>query len=114
MDSAWLHHATNLQQNANDKLHAAQCPGISLYARVVQIGAVQGAAQLLCQLTKGVSGVVGDLLGSQVRVLVAGTTLTLMCKPMFALLSRCAQACACFLFWILCLHALLPQCIYSS
>ncbi len=32
-----------------------------------QIGAVQGLAQFLCQLTKGVSGVVGDLLGSQVR-----------------------------------------------
>ena len=30
------------------------------------IGAVQGIAQFLCQLTKGVSGVVGDLLGSQV------------------------------------------------
>ncbi len=31
------------------------------------IGAVQGIAQFLCQLTKGVSGVVGDLLGSQVQ-----------------------------------------------
>ena len=52
-----------------------------------QIGAVQGIAQFLCQLTKGVSGVAGDLLGSQVRVLVFGTFLTLACKPMFALLS---------------------------
>lgn len=41
----------------------------------------------MCQLTKGVSGVAGDLLGSQVRVLVFGTFLTLLCKPMFALLS---------------------------
>lgn len=32
----------------------------------LQIGAVQGAAQFLCQLSKGVSGVVGDVLGSQV------------------------------------------------
>lgn len=52
-----------------------------------QIGGVQGLAQFLCQLSKGVSGVVGDLLGSQLRVLMFGTTLTLLCKPMFALLS---------------------------
>ncbi|MEW5302087.1 MAG: hypothetical protein WDW36_004897 [Sanguina aurantia] len=52
-----------------------------------KIGAVQGAAQFLCQISKGVSGVAGDLLGSQVRVLVFGTFLTLMCKPMFAALS---------------------------
>lgn len=31
-----------------------------------QIGAVQGLAQLVCQISKGVSGVVGDMLGSQV------------------------------------------------
>ena len=30
------------------------------------IGAVQGIAQFLCQLTKGISGVAGDMLGSQV------------------------------------------------
>ncbi|GFR51626.1 hypothetical protein Agub_g14053, partial [Astrephomene gubernaculifera] len=52
-----------------------------------KIGAVQGAAQFLCQLSKGVSGVAGDVLGSQTRVLVFGTFLTLACKPMFALLS---------------------------
>ncbi|GIL60946.1 hypothetical protein Vafri_15748 [Volvox africanus] len=52
-----------------------------------KIGAVQGAAQFLCQISKGVSGVVGDILGSQTRVLVFGTFLTLACKPMFALLS---------------------------
>jgi len=51
------------------------------------IGAVQGLAQFLCQLTKGVSGVAGDLLGSQVRVLVFGTFMTLLCKPMFVMLS---------------------------
>lgn len=33
---------------------------------LLQIGAVQGAAQFLCQLSKGVSGVAGDVLGSQV------------------------------------------------
>lgn len=33
-----------------------------------QIGGVQGLAQFLCQLTKGVSGIVGDVVGSQVRV----------------------------------------------
>ncbi|KAG1657019.1 hypothetical protein FOA52_012045 [Chlamydomonas sp. UWO 241] len=51
------------------------------------IGAVQGLAQFLCQITKGVSGVAGDLLGSQVRVLVFGTAMTLLCKPMFVALS---------------------------
>uniref|UniRef100_A0A7S0YI33 Major facilitator superfamily (MFS) profile domain-containing protein n=1 Tax=Polytomella parva TaxID=51329 RepID=A0A7S0YI33_9CHLO len=51
------------------------------------IGAIQGAAQFLCQLSKGVSGIAGDILGSQVRVLVFGTFLTLACKPMFAALS---------------------------
>lgn len=30
-----------------------------------QIGGVQGLAQFLCQLSKGVSGVVGDIAGSQ-------------------------------------------------
>lgn len=52
-----------------------------------KIGALQGAAQFLCQMSKGVSGVVGDLLGSQVRMLVFGTFITLLCKPMFAALS---------------------------
>ncbi|KAG2487499.1 hypothetical protein HYH03_013918 [Edaphochlamys debaryana] len=52
-----------------------------------KIGAVQGIAQFLCQLSKGVSGVVGDMLGSQTRVLLFGTLLTFACKPMFAMLS---------------------------
>ncbi|KAF5831752.1 hypothetical protein DUNSADRAFT_12622 [Dunaliella salina] len=52
-----------------------------------KIGALQGAAQFLCQLSKGVSGVVGDILGSQVRMLVFGTFITLLCKPMYAMLS---------------------------
>lgn len=51
-----------------------------------KIGAVQGLAQFLCQLSKGASGVVGDLVGSQVRVLLVGMLLTLACKPMFPLL----------------------------
>lgn len=51
----------------------------------LQIGAVQGIAQFLAQLAKGVSGIVGDLLGSQVRMVVFGTFLTVLCKPMFAL-----------------------------
>lgn len=66
---------------------AQQTANTSITCTVLQIGAVQGLAQFLCQLTKGVSGVVGDVLGSQVRVLVFGTFLTLACKPMFALLS---------------------------
>ncbi len=51
------------------------------------IGAIQGISQFLCQLTKGVSGVIGDIFGSQVKVVLFGTLLTLICKPMFALLS---------------------------
>ncbi|GFH31887.1 uncharacterized protein HaLaN_31012, partial [Haematococcus lacustris] len=43
-----------------------------------KIGAVQGGAQFLCQISKGVSGIAGDLLGSQIRVLVFGTFLTLL------------------------------------
>lgn len=54
----------------------------------MKIGAVQGIAQFLCQFTKGISGVVGDVLGSQERMLVFGTLLTLLCKPMFAMLSN--------------------------
>jgi len=54
----------------------------------MKIGVVQGIAQFLCQFTKGVSGIAGDLLGSQERVLVFGSLLTLLCKPMFALLSN--------------------------
>jgi hypothetical protein len=40
---------------------------ISSCASCMQIGAVQGAAQFLCQASKGVAGVVGDVMGSQVR-----------------------------------------------
>ena len=54
----------------------------------MKIGAVQGIAQFLCQFTKGVSGIAGDVLGSQERVLVFGSLLTLLCKPMFAMLSN--------------------------
>ncbi len=54
----------------------------------MKIGAVQGIAQFLCQFTKGVSGIAGDVLGSQERVLMFGSLLTLLCKPMFAILSN--------------------------
>lgn len=54
----------------------------------MKIGAIQGTAQFLCQFTKGVSGVAGDVLGSQERVVLFGTLLTLLCKPMFAMLSN--------------------------
>jgi hypothetical protein len=54
----------------------------------MKIGAVQGIAQFLCQFTKGVSGIAGDTLKSQERVLIFGLLLTLLCKPMFALLSN--------------------------
>jgi MFS family permease len=54
----------------------------------MKIGAIQGTAQFLCQFTKGVSGIAGDVLGSQERVVMFGTLLTLLCKPMFAMLSN--------------------------
>lgn len=53
-----------------------------------KIGALQGIAQFLCQFTKGISGIAGDFLGSQERVLIFGSFLTLLCKPMFAMLSN--------------------------
>ena len=49
-----------------------------------RIGSVQALSQLLCQVAKSFSGVMGDLLGSQVKILVFGTALTAACKPMFA------------------------------
>lgn len=52
---------------------------------LMQIGAIQGTAQFLAQLAKGVSGIVGDIVGSQIRVVVFGVCLTFLCKPMFAL-----------------------------
>lgn len=54
----------------------------------VKIGAVQGISQFLCQFTKGVSGVVGDILKSQEKVLMFGMILTLICKPMFVMLEN--------------------------
>jgi hypothetical protein len=48
---------------------------------------VQALSQLLCQIAKSFSGVMGDLLGSQVKILVFGTALTAISKPMFALSS---------------------------
>lgn len=54
---------------------------------VQRIGSVQALSQLLCQVAKSFSGVLGDLLGSQVKILVFGTALTVLCKPMFAVSS---------------------------
>ncbi len=54
----------------------------------VKIGAIQGISQFLCQFTKGISGVVGDILKSQEKVLLFGMILTLLCKPMFIMLEN--------------------------
>ena len=56
-----------------DSLHALQ-----------RIGSVQALSQLLCQISKSFSGVMGDLLGSQVKILLFGTVMTAVSKPMFA------------------------------
>lgn len=48
-----------------------------------QIGNVQAVAQFLSNLTKSVSGTVGDLL-SPARMVIFGTLLTTLNKPMFA------------------------------
>jgi hypothetical protein len=53
-------------------------------ARLQSIGSVQALSQLLCQISKSFSGVLGDVLGSQVKILVFGTALTAACKPLFA------------------------------
>lgn len=49
-----------------------------------QIGNLQAVAQFLCNASKSVSGVIGDLL-SPARMIIFGTLLTTMNKPMFAL-----------------------------
>jgi hypothetical protein len=51
---------------------------------VQNIGSIQALSQLLCQVSKSFSGVLGDVLGSQIKILIFGTTLTAACKPMFA------------------------------
>jgi hypothetical protein len=51
---------------------------------VQRIGGIQALSQLLCQVSKSFSGILGDVLGSQVKILVLGTALTVACKPMFA------------------------------
>lgn len=49
------------------RLPCFECVSLTAMAFLfLQIGAIQGASQFLCQISKGVSGVVGDLLGSQV------------------------------------------------
>eukprot|EP01025_Chloroclados_australasicus_P053393 TRINITY_DN6276_c1_g1_i2.p1 TRINITY_DN6276_c1_g1~~TRINITY_DN6276_c1_g1_i2.p1 ORF type:complete len:553 (-),score=35.37 TRINITY_DN6276_c1_g1_i2:618-2234(-) len=56
-----------------------------LHLNNTKIGQVQALSMFICQLSNGVSGIIGDLLKSQVKVLVFGMVLTLLCKPMFAL-----------------------------
>ena len=45
---------------------------------------MQALSQLLCQIAKSFSGVLGDILGSQIKILVFGMALTTACKPLFA------------------------------
>ncbi|KAG2425670.1 hypothetical protein HXX76_013512 [Chlamydomonas incerta] len=52
---------------------------------IAGIAAAQGSVQFLCGLAKGASGVMGDMLGSQARVIMFGTFLTFLCKPMLLL-----------------------------
>eukprot|EP00198_Chlamydomonas_reinhardtii_P013074 XP_001702411.1 predicted protein [Chlamydomonas reinhardtii] len=49
------------------------------------IVAAQGSVHFLCGLAKGASGVVGDIVRSQSRVIKFGTFLTFLCKPMMLL-----------------------------
>lgn len=49
-----------------------------------RIGSVQALSQLLCQISKSFSGVMGDVLGSQVKILMFGTFMTVLSKPFFA------------------------------
>lgn len=49
-----------------------------------RIGSVQALSQLLCQISKSFSGVMGDVLGSQVKILLFGTFMTALSKPLFA------------------------------
>ena len=53
-------------------------------AAVVQIGNLQAIAQLLCNLSKSVSGTLADIL-SPSKMVIFGTLLTTINKPMFAL-----------------------------
>ena len=50
----------------------------------LQIGNLQAIAQLLCNLSKSVSGTLADIL-SPARMVVFGTLLTTINKPMFAM-----------------------------
>jgi hypothetical protein len=62
------------------------CSILHFLLLLLQIGAAQGVAQMLCQFSKGVAGVAGDIMDCQVCVLLAGTFVTLACKAMFAAL----------------------------
>ena len=50
----------------------------------MQIGNLQAIAQLLCNLSKSVSGTLADIL-SPAKMVVFGTLLTTINKPMFAM-----------------------------
>ncbi len=50
---------------------------------VLQIGNLQAIAQFLSNMTKSLSGTLGDLL-SPARMVIFGTFLTTLNKPMFA------------------------------
>jgi MFS family permease len=52
-----------------------------------RIGSVQALSQLLCQFSKSFSGVMGDVLGSQSKILIFGTAMTVASKPLFAVSS---------------------------
>ena len=57
----------------------ADCSGLPL-----QIGNLQAVAQFLCNFSKSVSGTMADIL-SPARMVIFGTLLTTLNKPMFAL-----------------------------
>ncbi len=50
-----------------------------------KIGALEGFAVVASSLAKGFSGVVSDLMGSRKLILLLGSTVTLVIKPLFAL-----------------------------
>lgn len=56
----------------------------SIIRLIVQIGNLQAIAQFLCNFSKSVSGTMADIL-SPARMVIFGTLLTTLNKPMFAL-----------------------------
>ncbi len=91
------HTAINIAQsyvnNSDTSMSCVGCNGrrgLQSPVMCVQIGAVQGAAQFLCQLSKGVSGVAGDVLGSQVCALVTQVLSPVCCEVVKERVSVCA------------------------